>query len=153
MFPILRERITSIFSFWNYSSNIYRLNVWSACLQLLKDNFIFGIGPGNNTFILGYGLYMHSAYNALGAYNIFLEIAVETGILGLFVFSLILLASLIKIHALYWDQQYIFSLGIFIAMLTLLIHGMVDTVFFRPQIFIPFWFLLASIAKLDNSNS
>ena len=145
-----RERIASVFSFWDYSTNVYRLNVWSACLQLLKDNFIFGIGPGNYTFILGYGLYMNSAYNALGAYNVFLEIAVETGILGLFIFSLILLVSFLKLHILYWDGKYIFSLGIFISILILLTHGMVDTVFFRPQIFIPFWFLLASIDKLNN---
>ena len=153
MFPMARERIASVFSFWDYSTNVYRLNVWSACLQLLKDNFIFGIGPGNYTFILGYGLYMNSAYNALGAYNVFLEIAVETGILGLFIFSLILLVSFLKLHVLYWDngdKKYIFSLGIFISILILLTHGMVDTVFFRPQIFIPFWFLLASIDKLNN---
>jgi len=39
----------------------------------LKDNFLIGIGTGNTTFRLVYGLYMVTGFDALGAYNIYLD--------------------------------------------------------------------------------
>lgn len=149
LFPVITERLLTIFTLREHSSNNYRVNVWIACLQMLKDNLFVGIGPGNSTFRLAYGLYMVTGFDALAAYNVFLEIAVEIGILGSFIFILIFLLSFLKLHYLFWDKKSLFSLGIFISLIGLLTHGMVDTVFFRPQIFIPFWLLLASIGKIE----
>ena len=149
MFPIFTERISTIFTFREHSSNNFRINVWSSCLEMLKDNFLTGIGPGNSTFREVYGLYMKNNFDALSAYNIFLEIGIETGILGCIAFILIFVLSLLKLHYLFWQKGNLFALGIFLSLVGVLIHGMTDTVFFRPQIFIPFWFLIASIAKLD----
>ena len=150
LFPILQERISTIFTLREHSSNSFRINVWLACLKMLKDNWIFGIGPGNNTFRLVYGLYMLSGFDALGAYNIFLEFALEAGILGFLVFILIQLISLLKLHYLFWEKGNIFALGIFISQIALLTHGLVDTILLRPQVFVPYFFLLASIAKLES---
>ncbi len=149
LFPVITERLLTIFTLREHSSNNYRVNVWIACFQMLKDNLFIGIGPGNSTFRLAYGLYMVTGFDALAAYNIFLEIAVEIGLLGSFIFILIFLLSFFKLHHLFWQKKNIFSLGIFISLVGLLTHGMVDTVFFRPQIFIPFWLLLASIDKIE----
>ncbi len=149
MFPVVSERIATIFTLREHSSNSYRLNVWLSCLNMLKDNWLIGIGAGNSSFREVYGLYMVSGFDALASYNIFLEIAIETGIIGLLLFGLIFLTSFLKLHYMFWNKEKIFALGIVIALVGLLTHGMVDTVFFRPQIFIPFWFLLASIGKLD----
>lgn len=153
MFPIVSERIATIFAFREHSSNSYRLNVWTSCLKILRDNWLIGVGPGNSTFRQVYGLYMISGFDALASYNIFLEIALETGIMGLIIFSLIFLTSFLKLHYMFWNKGNIFSLGIALSLIILLTHGMVDTVFFRPQVFIPFWFLLASIDKLDTEIS
>ena len=152
LFPVITERILTIFTFREHSSNNYRLNVWAACLKMLKDNLLIGIGPGNNTFRLAYGLYMITGFDALAAYNIFLEIAIEIGLLGCFIFIFIFLLSFLKLHWLFWQKGSIFSFGIFISLIGLLTHGMVDTVFFRPQIFIPFWFLLASIGRIEHES-
>ena len=149
MFPIFAERISTIFTFREHSSNNFRINVWSSCLEMLKDNFLTGIGPGNSTFREVYGLYMKNNFDALSAYDIFLEIGIETGILGCIAFILIFVVSLLKLHYLFWQKGNLFALGIFLSLVGVLIHGMTDTVFFRPQIFIPFWFLIAYIAKLD----
>ena len=150
LFPVVMERMLTIFTFREHSSNNYRLNVWLACLKMLKDNIFVGIGPGNSTFRLAYGLYMITGFDALAAYNIFLEIAIEIGLLGCFIFIFIFLLSFLKLHYLFWQKHSIFSLGIFISLIGLLTHGMVDTVFFRPQIFVPFWFLLASIDRIGS---
>ncbi len=150
LFPVVAERISTIFTLRENTSNSYRVNVWLSCLQMLKDNWLIGIGPGNSTFRLAYGLYMISGFDALAAYNIFLEIAIELGIVGFLIFSLIVLISFLKLHALFWNEKNIFALGIFISIVSLLTHGVFDTVFFRPQVFIPFWFLLASIGKIES---
>ncbi|MBI3590402.1 MAG: O-antigen ligase family protein [Candidatus Melainabacteria bacterium] len=153
VFPVFAERIATIFTLREHSSNSYRINVWLACLKMLKDNWLIGIGPGNNAFRLAYGLYMISGFDALGAYNIFLEFAIECGFIGCLLFVLIFLTSFLKLHYIFWEKGGVLSLGIFISLIALLTHGMADTVFFRPQIFIPFWFLLASIGKLETSEN
>ena len=150
MFPVIGERMLTIFTFREHSSNNYRLNVWIACLKMLKDNWLFGIGPGNNTFRLAYGLYMISGFDALAAYNIILETAIETGIIGALVFISIFLLAFFKLHYLFWQKKSFFALAVFISLISILTHGMVDTVFFRPQIFVPFWFLLASLGKIES---
>ena len=152
MFPVLGERLSTIFTLREHSSNSYRINVWLACLQMLKDNWLIGIGPGNNTFRLAYGLYMKSGFDALAAYNIFLEFAVEVGIIGSFIFLIIFLVSFLKLHYLFWQKNSILALGIFISLICLFTQGMVDTVYFRPQVFIPFWFLLASIDRIESED-
>ena len=152
LFPILRERMLTIFTFREHSSNNYRINVWLSCLKMFKDNWFIGIGPGNSTFRLAYGLYMVSGFDALAAYNIFLELALEVGILGCLTFIFIFLISFIKLHCLFWQKGKILALGIFISLISLLTQGFVDTVLFRPQVFVPFWFLLASIDTLGVDN-
>lgn len=151
LFPVVKERILTIFTFREHSSNSYRVNVWISCLNMLKDNFFIGIGPGNSTFRLAYGLYMISGFDALAAYNIFLEFAVELGILGFFIALFIFLISFLKLHIIFWNKGIFLGLGIFISLIGVLIHGLFDTVFFRPQIFIPFWLLIAGIDKLENN--
>lgn len=152
LFPIVKERLLTIFTLREHSSNSFRINVWLACLKMLKDNFLLGIGPGNSAFRLAYGLYMLSGFDALASYNIFLEIAIEVGIFGLIVFALIFIISFIKLHYLFWINGKYLAFGIFISLIGLLIHGLVDTVFFRPQIFILFWFLIASIDRIGIKN-
>ncbi len=86
--PGFDQRITSIFAGREHSSNAFRMNVWHSSWEMFKDNWWFGIGPGNQTFRLAYGLYMTSGFDALGTYCVPLEVGVETGLLGMFAFSL-----------------------------------------------------------------
>ena len=149
LFPVFTERLSTIFTLRGHSSNSYRVNVWLSCLKMLRDNWIIGIGPGNNTFRLSYGLYMTSGFDALAAYNIFLEFAIETGFLGCLTFISIFLISFLKLHYIFWSKGDLMALGLSISLIAILIHGMFDTIFFRPQVFIPYWFLTAAIARLE----
>jgi hypothetical protein len=45
---------------------------------MFKDNWLLGIGVGNQNFREIYGLYMKTGFDALSAYNIYLETAVES---------------------------------------------------------------------------
>lgn len=89
----LRIRIFSLFSWRGDSSNNFRINVWISALQMLQDYPLIGIGPGNEVFNQIYPLYMQTKFTALSAYSIFLEIALETGLIGLFSFLAVIVTT------------------------------------------------------------
>ena len=78
--PSTEHRFLSIFLGTEHSSNAYRVNVWKSSYEMFKDNWWLGIGTGNKTFRLAYGLYMRSGFDALGTYCVPLEVAVENGV-------------------------------------------------------------------------
>ena len=94
-FPKIFHRILSIFAMRNDSSTSFRMNVYASSAEMFKDNFLFGIGVGNKVFREIYGLYMLSGFDALSAYSVFLETAVESGIFVL-IFSILFAFFLIK---------------------------------------------------------
>ncbi len=138
----LRSRIFSIFAMRGDSSNSFRFNVYHSCIDMFKDNWLLGIGVGNQNFREIYGLYMKTGFDALSAYNIYLEIAVESGIFALISF-VCFLAVLIKNAMKNLNSVYV--LVATISIIGILIHGIVDTVFFRPQIQFAFWTMVGII--------
>lgn len=147
--PDILERFSTIFNTREHSSNNFRINVWISSIKMFMDNFLTGIGPGNTTFRLVYGLYMKTGFDALSAYNIFLEIAVELGIIGFILLISLFMSIFIKLHYYFYYKKNILALGLVLVLVSLLIQGLFDTVFFRPQILIPSWFLLSIIDKLE----
>lgn len=155
--PSVEQRITSIFVGREHSSNSYRMNVWIASWQMFVDNWWFGIGTGNQAFRLAYGLYMRSSFDALGTYCVPLEVAVETGVIGLLIFAVILLAFMSRAHINFWRQDAGATRWIFcaaaIAIAGMMAHGLVDTVFYRPQVHFIFWLLIAVVVAGDADNA
>ena len=136
----LRARVFSIFAMRGDSSNSFRFNVYHSCLDMFKDNWILGIGVGNQNFREIYGLYMKTGFDALSAYNIYLEIAVESGVFALIAFLgfiIMLIKNALK------NIQSIYVVCAIVSITGILIHGIVDTVFFRPQIQFTFWIMAA----------
>lgn len=148
----LRTRILSIFAFRSDSSNSFRFNVYHSCIEMFKDNWLLGIGVGNLNFREIYGLYMFSGFDALSAYNIYLETAVESGIFALLTFVSFLGLVLHKGFKFIFNSDnmkdlILVSIAV-VSIIGLMIHGMVDTVFFRPQIQTNFWLMVAVIRVL-----
>ena len=146
----LRARVLSIFAMRQDSSNSFRFNVYHSSWEMFKDNWLLGIGVGNQNFREIYGLYMKTGFDALSAYNIFLEIAVESGIFALIAF-LGFLITLIKNSVQFIlksedMKNVILVSACVISVCAVCVHGMVDTVFFRPQIQFVFWTLVAILS-------
>lgn len=148
--PATLERFTSIFTARGHSSNSFRMNVWISCWNIFKDNPLIGIGPGNTTFEKIYPLYMFSGFKALSAYNIFLETMVETGIVGFLAFVVMLFSHAFRaVWAIVEKTSYtskMISTGALAALVGLIIQGLFDTVWYRPQVHILLWFIMAIIA-------
>lgn len=138
----LRARIFSIFAMRSDSSNSFRFNVYNSCIDMFKDNWLLGIGVGNQNFREIYGLYMKTGFDALSAYNIYLETAVESGIFALLAF-LGFIGCIIKYALTNLKNKYV--LAALVSIVGILLHGFVDTVFFRPQIQFTFWIMVAVI--------
>lgn len=149
----LRLRFLSIFAGREDDSNNFRINVWEAVFKMIRDYPLTGIGPGHDAFNQVYPRYMNSRYPALSAYSIFLEHLVEMGYLGLSCFLWLIVVTfnygIRQINRLRTlkDRQGLWVIGAIAAIVGMLAHGVVDTVWYRPQISTLWWFMLAIVAS------
>lgn len=148
----LRHRFLSIFAMRNDSSNSFRFNVYHSAVEMFKDNWLLGIGVGNKNFREIYGLYMKTGFDALSAYNIYLETAVESGVFALIAFlGFVVTMSINAVKFILRStdmEQVIFASISIIAIWAVMFHGLVDTIYFRPQLQFMFWTYVAVISTL-----
>ncbi len=151
--PAVRMRVLSIFIGRGDSSNNFRINVWTSVLQMIKAKPILGIGPGNDAFNLVYPAYSRSGFTALGAYSVPLEIAVETGLLGLSCFVWLLTVTFnqaaIQLGRLrsMGDVQGFWLMGAIAGMAAMMVMSLTDTVWYRPQVNTLWWMMVAVVAS------
>lgn len=151
----IRTRIFSIFAMRNDSSTSFRFNVYQSAVNMVKDNWLLGIGVGNQNFREIYGLYMRTGFDALSCYSVFLEIAVESGIFALLAFLAFLGTLIYKAIKFIFDSEdlklvVIVSIAV-ISIIATMVHGFVDTIFFRPQIQFVFWTMIAFVSAVIRS--
>jgi putative inorganic carbon (hco3(-)) transporter len=146
-------RVFSIFADRKDSSNNFRRNVWDAVFEMIRDRPIIGIGPGHNSFNKVYPLYQRPRYSALSAYSILLEVAVETGFVGLACFLWLIVVT---VNTAFLQMQRLrqsrsvegfWLIGAFATLLGMLAHGTVDTIWFRPEVNTLWWLMVALIAS------
>ncbi len=156
-FEPVRERFFSIFTGKGDSSSNFRKNVWNAAFKMVQDYPITGIGPGHNAFNKVYPLYQLPRYNALSAYSILLEVTVETGFIGLACFLWLLIVifntaflQLQRLRELKSVEGF-WLIGAIASLAGMLGHGLVDTVWYRPEVNTVWWLLVALIASYYKS--
>lgn len=150
----IRTRIFSIFAMRGDSSTSFRFNVYHSAMNMAKDNWLLGIGVGNQNFREIYGLYMKTGFDALSSYCVFLEIAVESGVFALIAFLAFLGILGYKAFRFILTSKDLKLVVIVLVALTsilaTMVHGLVDTVFFRPQIQFVFWAMVAFVSAISN---
>ncbi len=146
----VRTRVFSIFAMRQDSSTSFRFNVYQSAFNMLNDNWLFGIGIGNQNFREIYGLYMKTGFDALSCYSVFLEIAVESGIFALLAFLGFLLALAYKSVRFIFESKEpkttVIVATALVSIIAVMVHGLVDTIFFRPQVQFIFWAMVAFIS-------
>ncbi|MBW4515333.1 MAG: IctB family putative bicarbonate transporter [Timaviella obliquedivisa GSE-PSE-MK23-08B] len=153
----LRDRVASMFSGRDDSSNNFRINVWMAVIEMVKDRPVLGIGPGNDAFNQVYPKYQQAGYTALSAYSVVLEILVETGFVGLSCFLWILVVTLtqgwMQIQRLRQaaSREGFWLMAAIATMVGMVGHGMFDTVWYRPQVSTLWWLMLALVTSYHQS--
>jgi putative inorganic carbon (HCO3(-)) transporter len=146
-------RVLSIFADRKDSSNNFRRNVWDAVFDMIRDRPIFGIGPGHNSFNKVYPFYQRPRYTALSAYSILLEVAVETGFVGLACFLWLIIVTFntafLQMRRLrrLRNVEGFWLIGAIAILLGMLAHGTVDTVWYRPEVNTLWWLIVGLIAS------
>jgi len=127
------------------SSLTSREMIWNSAGLMIEKNPLFGVGPGNfQEKYLEYQKYFppYLEWSAPQPHNIFLAFWIESGLLGLLGF-VGLLACFFRDNkkAIRNDRD----LGIlFLAiMICILIHGLVDTTYWRNDLAVVFWAVIA----------
>jgi len=138
------------------SSNNFRLNVWAAVQDMIRARPVLGIGPGNTAFNAVYPRFQRTGYTALSAYSVFLEVLVETGVIGFTCFLWLLLVTFnqgwkqIQRLRQVGDRNGFWLIGAIASMVGMLVHGLVDTVWYRPPISTLWWLMIALVASYYN---
>lgn len=127
-------------------STAYRVYVWIATLQMLKDYWFCGIGPGEVAFSQVYSLYGYAALGAPHAHNLFLQITCEMGIVGLLTFlglALSYFRSLLTALRHETSKKVrVFQIAAISSVAGFLMEGMTDYTFYNYRVTFLFWAVL-----------
>lgn len=132
------------------TSTAYRVSIWSASIDIIRDFWVSGIGIGSEAFKSIYPLYSKAGADfALHSHNLFLQIWVECGVLGI--------VSLFAMIIGFIKQTFSFSvmslkkesevaklvIAISAGLIGFLFQGLTDYVWYNYKILMLFWIVLA----------
>ena len=140
--------VNRLFSILNFedTSTIFRLNIWRGSLRMLGDFWPMGVGQGEYAFNRVYTYYSLGAIFTPHSHNLFLQIFIETGIVGLIVFIGIL-ACFIRAQANFLRKVKEFRLRVFSAALVaatvgFLAQGVFDHNFYNYRVMLAFYLFI-----------
>ncbi len=146
-----------------------RLLVWLAALHMIRDHPLFGIGP--DQFLYYYSnLYTAQPYwishlngrltlavrepTLSHPHNLVLDLWLSGGLLGLVGFTCVLLAFWrrtwrVWVRSSGWSRAV--TLGLAGSVLAGIVHGMVDSAYFEPDLALTFWSAVAVVVVLSRA--
>jgi O-antigen ligase len=147
--PSLRLRVLTETNFGNpHNTLVGRSHLWDAALQMLRDHPIFGAGLSG--FASAIAPYWNANHPDRFTYphNIVLNFWTETGLLGLAAFAWVLVVVLVVAwrgwrHSA--DSWRVIHLGVMLALVAVVVHGLVDVPYFKNDLSLEFWALLALV--------
>ncbi|MFC1699098.1 O-antigen ligase family protein [Candidatus Omnitrophota bacterium] len=161
--PYLIETPENIFahlkSVFSLTSNLDRKTIWQAAMQMIKDRPLFG--HGYTTFMGNFAKYGqdYHYFKIEGiipyAHNCYLQIAAETGIVGLVSFLSVigtfLVHSIVSLTKIKDRFHHAVLSGISAGIIVTLVHSAVDTNLYSLPLAVLFWFMLGINAALQRN--
>jgi len=142
----------------NRSSLQSRLMIWQAAWLIGRDHLVVGIGPGMfQTFYLRYQKIFPSPYLEWAVpepHSLFLAFWLETGLVGLVGFLWLIINFFRKIFPEKKHQPFL-AAGLVGIMVYTLVHGLIDTPYFKNDLAVIFWLVVAlacCLSWLSNSS-
>lgn len=131
----------------------YRFQLWQQAMPLVLESPIVGTGlAAYPVFAQARFPKMLGEYEFSHAHNVFLQVALDTGILGLVCFvALLIMAILITLRAFRSDRDRSLAIGILASFVVLLIHNLIDQAAWATRPGIIFWIILALAVSLAKS--
>ena len=162
LLPGVRGYVIEKATFSDLSGQL-RVNIWKGSARLIKEQPILGAGlNGYQRLAPAYQeRYYHPETNELISvethpypHNLFFTMWLELGLAGLFIFLLIIVRFFnkgfqkVKKQDAYNLQFLIY--GSMAAMVVILIHGLVDTPYFKNDLSILFWIIIGIVAQVNH---
>jgi len=129
---------------FSYPSWQSRLIIWQSAGTIIKDHSLIGIGPGMfQKYYLDYQTKLppYLEWSVPQPHNLFLAFWLQTGLLGLIGFIWLLFKFFGSVIPQQTSKKLSFIL--IAAMIYILIHGLVDTTYWKNDLSIIFWLLIA----------
>lgn len=125
------------------NSIVQRFNYWTTSLKIIKDFPLIGIGW--KKFGFAYEFYRPAlAKGSEYSHNVFLQIMVEMGLLGLVSFLSIVFIFLRSGHKILTEvgSRQVLKIGLFCAGCSFLIYNLIDISFYFSQVAFFWWIIL-----------
>jgi putative inorganic carbon (HCO3(-)) transporter len=143
----IRSRVLNELDFTNgHNTLVGRFHLWSVALQMLRDHPIFGAGLSGFATALGPYWNKTNIDRFTYPHNIVLNFWTETGLLGLAAFAWLLIAGLVLSWRGYRrmsGQWRVIHLGVFLALVAVIAHGLVDVPYWKNDLSLEFWAILS----------
>jgi putative inorganic carbon (HCO3(-)) transporter len=129
-----------------HNTLVGRFHLWSAALAMLRDHPIFGAGLSG--FATKLAPYWNPTHTDRFTYphNILLNFWSETGLAGVVAFAWIMVAGFARAWR-GWRQAApgwrAIHLGVLLALVAVVVHGLVDVPYWKNDLSLEFWVLLA----------
>ncbi|HRY52224.1 MAG TPA: O-antigen ligase family protein [Candidatus Portnoybacteria bacterium] len=145
LFGAKSEKLLDIFSSPR-SSWQSRLMVWQAALEILKDNWFLGVGPGLfQKYYLAYQQYFSVPYLEWAVpqpHNLFLAWWLQAGLAGLVGFFWLIIGFFKQIKRVLLKIPSLPEVFLMAIMVFFLMHGLIDTPFWKNDLALIFWLVI-----------
>lgn len=125
------------------SSTSYRVYIWMGTIAMLKDYWFSGIGLGTTSFNTIYPIYSYNNVTTPHSHNLFLQITVEYGIVGLIIFAFIMFNYYKELIISTLKKKNIMTLGFIAAMSGFMIESLFDYTWYNYRVILIFWIIVA----------
>jgi oligosaccharide repeat unit polymerase len=130
------------------SSVAYRIYAWKGTMEAIQDNWLGGIGFGNEAFRHVYPKYAYSGIeSAQHSHSLFLQIFLALGIVGIIIFAIVIFLCFQKmfeyIKAPEDKESKIYTLAVIASMVASLIMGVFDYIWYNYRVMYAFWIIIA----------
>jgi len=148
--PAINRRLAVEVDFTSPSNTLVgRSMLWSATLQMLRGHPIFGAGLSGFAQAIAPIWNPHHSDRFIYPHNFVLTFWSETGLLGLAAFVWTMVKGFIESWR-GWRSNIpgwrALELGVFIALIGVIVHGLVDVPYFKNDLSFEFWVLLGLVA-------
>lgn len=156
---VVAATIIAIVSQWNHpkfqqmlnltgqSSLHARLQIWKTSLLMIKEKYLTGIGLG--MFEKRYLEFAKQLFddpftqNTLHSHNVFLYFWINTGIVGFLGFIILIIKFFKQTISAFKEQKSVLLGSVIAAMVALLVHGLLDAAYWKNDLSVLFWTVLA----------
>jgi len=126
-----------------------RIGIWKVTAKSILKHSLLGVGIGNYPLVLGEDI--ANGKKGASAHNLYLDVAAETGLLGLIALGLIFLEILRRCWKLIKQNGYMLYVTCFVFFFAwILIYNLFDVVLLNDKVLLLFMVALALVYPIEN---